>query len=555
VRVVIDVSGSMKHTDPSNLRVPALKLLAGLLPPDAQSGVWTFAEGVDVLLTRATANAKWKRAAEQAAARIHSRGLFTNIEAALTKVTQDWTKPDPSTRREVIFLTDGVVDVDKDPTMNAASQKRIVDQVLTTLHQVGARINTIALSKSADTELLKRIAITTDGWFEQADTAEALQRVFLHMFEKAAPRDTLPLKNNRFHVDSSVEEMTLVVFLKPESPPIEIVMPDGKKAQQQSAPPNYRWHHDVGYDMVTVEKPAAGDWVIKADTDPDNRVVVVSNLKLKTSELPNNVMAGEEFKLVTQLTAGNKPVDRKSFLNLVQFQVTETDESGHAAAVELHGPSDTGNYEAVLGENLQKGKYELRIAAVSPTFQRERRQTLLVFDNPVEPKATSLEADGARGYQLDIPVKPGLIDMQTAHLSAKLEDPEGKQHKLKILPATDAGWQIQLTGLAHGRYRVSFQVKAKTKNGQDVTFTPDSLVLDDERPKPEVHAKPEEPPAVEAAAAPPAAAPEPTEPTPDWLVTLGIVGGINLLLAGAGTGGYLFWRKRRATADVMEDEL
>ncbi len=31
-RIVIDVSGSMKQTDPQNLRVPALKLINGLMP-------------------------------------------------------------------------------------------------------------------------------------------------------------------------------------------------------------------------------------------------------------------------------------------------------------------------------------------------------------------------------------------------------------------------------------------------------------------------------------------------------------------------------------------
>ncbi|RLA17269.1 MAG: hypothetical protein DRQ56_09430, partial [Gammaproteobacteria bacterium] len=33
VRVLIDVSGSMKQNDPRNLRIPALKLLVNLLPP------------------------------------------------------------------------------------------------------------------------------------------------------------------------------------------------------------------------------------------------------------------------------------------------------------------------------------------------------------------------------------------------------------------------------------------------------------------------------------------------------------------------------------------
>ena len=37
-RIVIDVSGSMKQTDPKNLRVPALKLLNGLIPSGSRAG-------------------------------------------------------------------------------------------------------------------------------------------------------------------------------------------------------------------------------------------------------------------------------------------------------------------------------------------------------------------------------------------------------------------------------------------------------------------------------------------------------------------------------------
>ena len=39
IRVLIDISGSMKQTDPNNLRAPALKILTGLIPAGVQAGV------------------------------------------------------------------------------------------------------------------------------------------------------------------------------------------------------------------------------------------------------------------------------------------------------------------------------------------------------------------------------------------------------------------------------------------------------------------------------------------------------------------------------------
>jgi hypothetical protein len=45
IRVIIDISGSMKKSDPLNLRVPAMKMLNGLIPEGSYAGVWNFGRG------------------------------------------------------------------------------------------------------------------------------------------------------------------------------------------------------------------------------------------------------------------------------------------------------------------------------------------------------------------------------------------------------------------------------------------------------------------------------------------------------------------------------
>ena len=50
VRILIDISGSMKHNDPHNLRAPALRLLTGLLPKGTRAGVWTYGQYVNMLV-------------------------------------------------------------------------------------------------------------------------------------------------------------------------------------------------------------------------------------------------------------------------------------------------------------------------------------------------------------------------------------------------------------------------------------------------------------------------------------------------------------------------
>ncbi len=114
-RVVIDVSGSMKETDPQNLRVPALKLINGLIPSGSRAGVWTFGKYVDMAVKWGKVNDSWRSQADLGAEKIHSNALLTNIESALARARVGWDRADGKTRRILLLLTDGKVDVSRDP--------------------------------------------------------------------------------------------------------------------------------------------------------------------------------------------------------------------------------------------------------------------------------------------------------------------------------------------------------------------------------------------------------------------------------------------------------
>lgn len=114
IRIVVDVSGSMKKTDPLNLRIPALKLLNGQIPNGSRAGVWTFGRYVNMTVKWGRVDDAWRKRADRGADQIHSNGLFRNIEKALARASQGWEKSDPDTRRNIILLTDGKVDISRD---------------------------------------------------------------------------------------------------------------------------------------------------------------------------------------------------------------------------------------------------------------------------------------------------------------------------------------------------------------------------------------------------------------------------------------------------------
>ena len=181
-RILIDISGSMKKNDPANLRRPALRLLVGLMPEDARAGVWTFGQYVNMQVPLGKVDKAWKIRARQGAGKIHSRGLFTNIEEVLKRSIADWQGADTKYRRHLILLTDGMVDVSRKAEESADSRQRILDQILPQLKQYDAKVHTIALSERADHELMKTLSDETGGWYEQVNDAAQLQRIFLRLF-------------------------------------------------------------------------------------------------------------------------------------------------------------------------------------------------------------------------------------------------------------------------------------------------------------------------------------------------------------------------------------
>ena len=117
VRVIIDVSGSMKQNDPQNLRRPAMDLLVQLFPAGSKAGVWTFGQYTNMLVPHDEVNDAWRGNAADKSKLVNSIALRTNIGLALEKAAYDLDpKRFPTAfgfSRSIILLTDGVVDIDR----------------------------------------------------------------------------------------------------------------------------------------------------------------------------------------------------------------------------------------------------------------------------------------------------------------------------------------------------------------------------------------------------------------------------------------------------------
>lgn len=380
IRVVVDISGSMKKTDPNNLRRPAIRLLAGMIPDGSRAGIWTFGKEVNMAVKIGTVDDAWRKLARQQSKKISSVGLYTNLESVMRKVSFDWKKPDPRYKRNLIILTDGHVDVSEDTSLDKASRKRILRELIPELEKAQVQIHTIALSDDVDERLLSTLSAYTDGLYKKVVSADDLQKLYLQMLEQSVKLDTVPIKDNQFSVDTSINDMTLLVFNKDKAHPTEIITPENKAWNKSSHPEKVKWFSDDGYDLVTIKKPQKGQWKIKSPSDKNNRVVVATNLKLVLKELPSSVMLGDTLHIDAHLEEDGKALTDTRLLSKFEFSLKRNSERSSERKYPLRKKEgDDFKYSVQLAPAFKLGNNELVIQAKSPTVEREIHHQFTVF--------------------------------------------------------------------------------------------------------------------------------------------------------------------------------
>lgn len=487
VRVIIDISGSMKQNDPENLRVPALNLIVEMLPEGSQAGVWTFGQWVNMLIAPDEVDQQWRDNAKDKAQQINSHGLRTNIGEAMEKATWKLAK-DSGYGQSVILLTDGFVDIagEKDPQKKEKDEKerqRILSDVLRRYKETGTKIHTIALSDNADKILLDRLSLETGGMAEVVRNSEELIKAFVKTFDQAAPEvaEQVPLsKDNTFNIDNSVQEFTALIFRKAGTPAAQLKNPSGNVISQIKAIPNARWFGESVYDLVTVEQPEPGEWQILADLDPDNRVTVVSDLKMEIENLPTNLFPGQQIDFEVYLHEDGEIITRKEFLELMTVEMKMTAESGRSGTKVISDPANIpadGRYKESIKRLSKEGEYELKIRVDGKTFQRMRK-TYLQVRQPIGFEIRKRMVNGQAAYA--VRVVPQSPDMQVAEtrVIAKLKGPD--QHSIiQSIPWVEEGvWETLVTAdKGPGTYQVKMNIKGKLGQNQEFRVKPDPLSL------------------------------------------------------------------------------
>ncbi len=374
VILLMDVSGSMKRTDPHGYQKLAAKLFVTLLKVEDRIGIITFGDSAQVLLPLTPEPHRNKDKIFQAIQKINPQSQFTDLHDAIRLGLKEMGK----TKREnriLILLSDGKLDLgSREKEKKAMSE---LSQLYPEFSKERIKIFSIAFTDLSDVQFMEDVARKTGGFFRYAKKAKDLPAIFGSLFEKMKSPEMTPLTDNQFLIDESVKEAIVMVSKEPGTA-IEITDPGNKKYSAEQPGPNMQWLATEIFDVVTIPNPTVGSWKVSLSGSEGNRIFILTNLKLQCPFDKNDVEKGEKILLEAFLVKDGGRVKEREILSRVSFsaEVVWPDKKIQKVALMEKGEGKdpqkmTGIYTGEMVAD-QVGEYSLRILAESRVFKREK---------------------------------------------------------------------------------------------------------------------------------------------------------------------------------------
>ncbi|MFM5733915.1 TIGR03503 family protein [Aeromonas hydrophila] len=379
--------------------------------------------------------------------------------------------------------------------------------------------------------------------------------------EVFSPSD-IPLLDNRFRIDYGVKEITFIVTRKPGTPSVILVRPDGSKLYVgKVTPPDVGWLALKDQDLITIRDPMPGPWQAIGEVDPDNRVRLLSNIRLETDQLPTQLYQGERVKLKSWLLIDDAPPKAGYYLTDLGMTVrlqrfNDAKQEGEPIVDEVlgHYRDDGKGLDEVPGDGIMTaeavldvaaGKYRAMYSTGNQVFSRARYQDVLIYPLPVS--YTLAPPSQEFGAKLSFLIDADELDPASVVIEGKATNTVGASMAFNAV-ATEPRVEVDLSAIKEvGQYEVTATLFGTTRLGREIQVT---LPVKSFNIFPVLAA---EPSAASAASETSAAVPNQVKfeekQSSSWLIWL--LGGVGILLVLLGGVGFILLQKRRALKKAM----
>lgn len=376
--------------------------------------------------------------------------------------------------------------------------------------------------------------------------------------EVFAPSD-IPLLDNRFRIDYGVKEITFIIKRQPDTPSVILVRPDGSKLYVgKVTPPDVGWLALPDQDLITVRDPMPGPWQAIGAVDPNNRVRLLSDIRLESEPLPARLYQGERVKLQSRLLIDGAAPGAGYYLSNLGMtvrlqQFSDAAQAGEPLFEEIlgHYRDDGKGLDEVPGDGVMTaeavldvpaGKYRALYSTGNQVFSRAQSQQVLLYPMPLT--YTLVAPSGETSARLALQLDAEELDPASVVIQGKAANSTGESQVFNAV-ASESRVNITLPALkAVGQYKVEATLFGTTRLGREIQL---QLPTKSFNILPVLAPQPSAAPATQVSAAAETQFEE--QESRGWLPwALGGGAGLLLLLGG---GGLILLQKRRTLHKAM----
>ena len=294
---VLDASGSMKSTDPNNLRFDATKLFLGLLANDGNY-VGSVVFSTNIIKTTTVSKISGNTDKKKVESDIESCdvGGWTALGNALKKgVDMLQSNGDKDLPSVIILLSDGQSELGNADDLEKCNENKA--KAIKVAREKDIIIYTVGLNSDggADMKELKQISDATKGECEEVKNASDLKNVFARFYNLIYGTSTTTLFNGKvpsngkikqsFDIPKAgVEEVNIIISSKSSIKNIKLDKPDGTKLSISDV--KKMTTSSKSFTITKITKPDGGKWILYAEgkAGDDVKIEMVYNdcLSIKT---------------------------------------------------------------------------------------------------------------------------------------------------------------------------------------------------------------------------------------------------------------------------------
>lgn len=372
--VILDSSGSMKKSDPHSLRKPAAKLFISLLNEEDRASIMSFSDnGYPITYLNTLDNDKNIQLTLDATDKVSTKGVYTNIHAAIERAYKILSESKSDRDPIIILLSDGKMDVGNDEKSQALSAQ-LIDETVPKLIDSNIKVYSIAFTENSDQELLTVLSESTQGFCKVAANDEELHLAFTSIFEQSKKPDMLPLTENTFLADESIQEITIVANKATPESKIFLQDPDNKKFDAATKDKNIKWFISDSFDMITIKKPLDGEWKILF-SDNDNKAYIITDMKMKSNFDFINENDIQKLQVHAWLEKEDSTVTEVTLIDALQAKIELLSPTDQTTSAPMGLALNDENLQGVFISNYtpkENGTYFATITLKSETFERQK---------------------------------------------------------------------------------------------------------------------------------------------------------------------------------------